>query len=118
MLMPYTSNKGGESPFVTFFGAIGVEGADIIMNLVVLTAVLSSLNSDLYSTGRILHSMAVSGSAPAVLGRMNRQGAPNMGIAVTAAVTVIGVVLNGLVPDQAFEIAINVAALGIITAWA
>ena len=117
LLLPYTAYKSGESPFVTFFGAIGVEGADIIMNLVVLTAVLSSLNAGLYSTGRILHSMAVSGSAPAVLGRMNRQGVPYMGIAVTAAVTVLGVVMNGLVPDAAFEIAMNVAALGIITAW-
>ncbi|MTH77050.1 amino acid permease [Paracoccus aestuariivivens] len=118
LLLPYTAYKSGESPFVTFFGAIGIEGADIIMNLVVLTAVLSSLNAGLYSTGRILHSMAISGSAPAALGRMNRQGVPYLGIAVTAAVTVLGVVMNGLVPDAAFEIAMNVAALGIITAWA
>ncbi|MDS9469040.1 amino acid permease [Paracoccus sp. MBLB3053] len=117
LLLPYDAFKAGESPFVTFFGAIGVEGADIIMNLVVLTAVLSSLNAGLYSTGRILHSMAVSGSAPAVLARMNSQGVPYMGIAVTAIVTVMGVILNGLVPDAAFEIAMNLAALGIITAW-
>ena len=118
LLMPTTSYAAGESPFVTFFGAIGVEGADIIMNLVVLTAVLSSLNAGLYSTGRILHSMAVSGSAPAALARMNRAGVPYMGIAVTAVVTAIGVALNAVVPEQAFEIALNVSALGIISAWA
>ncbi|MDT1062183.1 amino acid permease [Paracoccus sp. CPCC 101403] len=117
LLLPYTAYKSGESPFVTFFGAIGVEGADVIMNLVVLTAVLSSLNAGLYSTGRILHSMAVAGSAPRSLARMNRQGVPYMGIMVTAGVTVLGVILNAVVPSQAFEIAMNVAALGIITAW-
>ncbi|WP_199258647.1 amino acid permease [Paracoccus binzhouensis] len=117
LLLPYTAYKAGESPFVTFFGAIGIEGADIIMNLVVLTAVLSSLNAGLYSTGRILHSMAVSGSAPAALARMNKAGVPYMGIAVTAFVTVLGVILNAIVPAAAFEIAMNVAALGIITAW-
>ncbi|MFC3631528.1 amino acid permease [Paracoccus angustae] len=117
LLLPYTAYQGGVSPFVTFFGKIGVEGADIIMNLVVLTAVLSSLNAGLYSTGRILHSMAVSGSAPAALARMNSQGVPYGGIAVTAAVTVGGVVMNAYVPAEAFEIALNVAALGIITAW-
>lgn len=118
LLLPYTSYKAGESPFVTFFGAIGIEGADVIMNLVVLTAVLSSLNAGLYSTGRILHSMAISGSAPASLAKMNRAGVPYMGIAVTAFVTVLGVVLNAYMPSDAFEIAINVAALGLIFAWA
>lgn len=118
LLLPYTAYSAGESPFVTFFGSIGVEGADIIMNLVVLTAVLSSLNAGLYSTGRILHSMAASGSAPAALGKMNRAGVPYGGILVTAAVTVLGVALNAVVPSQAFEIALNMAALGIISAWA
>ncbi|KQQ61566.1 MULTISPECIES: amino acid permease [Rhizobium/Agrobacterium group] len=117
LLLPYTAYKAGESPFVTFFGSIGIEGADIIMNLVVLTAVLSSLNAGLYSTGRILHSMAVSGSAPAALAKMNKAGVPYGGIAVTAVVTVIGVILNAIVPSAAFEIALNVAALGIICAW-
>ncbi len=117
LLLPYTAYKAGESPFVTFFGSIGVEGADIIMNLVVLTAVLSSLNAGLYSTGRILHSMAVSGSAPAALAKMNKAGVPYGGIAVTAVVTVIGVILNAIVPAAAFEIALNLSALGIICAW-
>lgn len=117
LLLPYTAYKAGESPFVTFFGSIGIEGADIIMNLVVLTAVLSSLNAGLYSTGRILHSMAVSGSAPAALAKMNKAGVPYGGIAVTAVVTVIGVILNAIIPSAAFEIALNVAALGIICAW-
>ncbi|MDB6452973.1 amino acid permease [Falsirhodobacter sp. 20TX0035] len=117
LLLPHTAYVSGQSPFVTFFGRIGVQGADVIMNLVVLTAVISSLNAGLYSTGRILHSMAMSGSAPAALARMNRAGVPYGGIAVTAAVTVLGVALNAVVPAAAFEIALNVAALGIITAW-
>ncbi|MHA7270680.1 amino acid permease [Arthrobacter sp. HLT1-20] len=59
LLLPYTAYKAGESPFVTFFGSIGVDGIDAIMNLVVLTAAMSSLNAGLYSTGRILRSMAL-----------------------------------------------------------
>ncbi len=64
LLLPYTSYEKGVSPFVTFFGSIGIQGVDVIMNLVVLTAALSSLNAGLYSTGRILRSMSVNGSAP------------------------------------------------------
>lgn len=117
LLLPYTAYKAGESPFVTFFGSIGVEGVDSIMNLVVLTAAMSSLNAGLYSTGRILRSMSMSGSAPEFAGRMNKRGVPYGGIALTAAVAGLGVLLNALVPASAFEIVLNVASLGIISAW-
>jgi len=117
LLLPYTAYKAGESPFVTFFGSIGVAGMDTVMNLVVLTAALSSLNAGLYSTGRILRSMSLAGSAPRFAGRMNHAGVPYGGIVLTAAVAVLGVVLNALVPAQAFEIVLNIASIGIISAW-
>ena len=118
LLLPYSMYRAGESPFVTFFGSIGVQGADAIMNLVVLTAALSSLNAGLYSTGRILHSMAANGSAPRYAGRMSKAGVPYGGIAITAVVTLLGVGLNAVVPSSAFEIVLNVAALGILASWA
>ncbi|WP_323960664.1 amino acid permease [Arthrobacter sp. JZ12] len=117
LLLPYTAYKAGESPFVTFFGSIGVGGVDAIMNLVVLTAALSSLNAGLYSTGRIMRSMAVTGSAPKFAGRMNRAGVPYGGIALTAVVACLGVALNAIVPADAFEIVLNIASLGIISTW-
>jgi L-asparagine permease len=117
LLLPYTAYKAGESPFVTFFGTIGVAGVDAIMNLVVLTAALSSLNAGLYSTGRIMRSMSVSGSAPKFAGRMNKSGVPYGGIALTAVVALLGVALNAIVPAKAFEIVLNAAAIGIISAW-
>ena len=85
---------------MTFFGSIGVDGVDAIMNLVVLTAALSSLNAGLYSTGRIMRSMSVSGSAPKFAGRMNKSGVPYGGIALTAGVAGLGVILNALVPPR------------------
>jgi L-asparagine permease len=118
LLAPYTAYRAGESPFVTFFDSIGVTGVGSVMNLVVLTAALSSLNAGLYSTGRILRSMAINGAAPAFAARMNKAGVPYGGIAITGAVTLLGVALNAVVPEEAFEIVLNVAALGIIAAWA
>ena len=118
LLLPYTSYEKGVSPFVTFFGSIGIQGVDVIMNLVVLTAALSSLNAGLYSTGRILRSMSVNGSAPKFASRMNKAGVPYGGIAITAGVSLLGVPLNYLVPAQAFEIVLNVASVGIVMTWA
>ena len=118
LLLPYTSYSADESPFVTFFNKIGIEGAGPLMNIVVLTAAFSSLNAGLYSTGRILRSMAMNGSAPRFTARMSRRGVPYGGILLTASIGLLGVLLNGLVPGMAFEIVLNVASLGILSSWA
>lgn len=118
LLLPYGDYSAGESPFVTFFAKIGIEGGGTVMNLVVLTAAFSSLNAGLYSTGRILRSMAVNGSAPKFTGAMSRRGVPYGGICLTASIGLLGVVLNSLVPEKAFEIVLNVASLGILSSWA
>ncbi|WP_067477299.1 amino acid permease [Nocardia amamiensis] len=118
LLLPYTAFKNGESPFVTFFSRLGLDGAGSVMNLVVLTAAFSSLNAGLYSTGRILRSMSMNGSAPTIAARMSGGGVPYVGILATGAVALIGVGLNAVVPEQAFEIVLNMSALGTIFAWA
>ncbi|MBU3707036.1 MAG: amino acid permease [Mycobacterium sp.] len=118
LLLPYTDYSASESPFVTFFTKIGIEGAGPLMNIVVLTAAFSSLNAGLYSTGRILRSMAMNGSAPRFTGVISRRGVPYGGILLTASIGLLGVLLNSVVPDRAFEIVLNVASLGILSSWA
>jgi L-asparagine permease len=117
MLMPWTAYSAGESPFVTVLSNVGVPAAGHVMNLVVLTAAMSSLNSGLYSTGRILRSMSMAGSAPRFTAAMNRSHVPYGGILLTAAVCVLGVGLNYLVPSEAFEIVLNFASIGILATW-
>jgi L-asparagine permease len=118
LLLPYTAYHAGVSPFVTFFSKAGFHGAGSLMNLVVLTAALSSLNAGLYSTGRILRSMAMSGSGPKFTAVMSKNGVPFGGILLTAGIGLFGIVLNALKPSQAFEIVLHIAATGVIVAWA
>lgn len=118
LLLPYTSYKATESPFVTFFSKIGFHGAGDVMNVVVLTAALSSLNAGLYSTGRIMHSMAASGSAPRFATRMSKNGVPYVGITMAAAICLFGIALNAVNPGEAFEIVLNIVAPGVIASWA
>ncbi|WP_382466538.1 amino acid permease [Streptomyces noursei] len=117
MLLPWNVFSANESPFVTVLSHVGIPHAGDVMNLVVLTAAMSSLNSGLYSTGRILRSMSMAGSAPKFAARMNRSQVPYGGIMLTSTVCVLGVGLNAWLPSQAFEIVINIAALGIISTW-
>lgn len=118
LLLPWNAYQAGQSPFVTFFSKLGVPYIGSVMNIVVLTAALSSLlNSQLYCTGRILRSMSMGGSAPKFMSKMSRHQVPYAGILATLAVYVVGVFLNYLVPSQVFEIVLNVASLGIIASW-
>lgn len=118
LLLPWNAYHAGQSPFVTFFSKLGIPYIGTIMNIVVLSAALSSLNSGLYSTGRILRSLSMGGSAPKFMSRMSKQQVPYAGILVTVAIYIFGVVLNYLVPSQVFEIVLNIASLGILSSWA
>ena len=62
--------------------------------------------------------MAVNGSAPKFTEVMSRNGVPYGGILLTGVITLFGVGLNAFVPEEAFEIVLEVSALGIIGGWA
>lgn len=122
LLLPASAYSGNESPFVTFFAHFGNPASAVIvagvMNLIVLSADLSGLNASLYSTGRILHSLSHSGAAPKFTARISKRGVPYGGLFLTGAAGVVGVFLNLIVPDDAFEVALNTAALGTLCGWA
>ena len=118
LVLPYTAYSTNESPFVTFFTGIGIPYAGDIIQVIVLTAALSSLNAGLYSTGRTLRSLAVAGEAPKAAAKLNRHHVPSGGIAMTAALGLLGVALNAFLPDSAFEIVMNLAGIGIAGTWA
>ncbi|MCU1645459.1 MAG: L-asparagine permease [Nocardia sp.] len=107
----------GRSPFVEVFEQIGIPGAAAIINFVLLTAALSSCNSGIYSTGRMLRSLAQREEAPARLGALSTRSVPATGIAVSAAVMVIGVAVNYFSPEKAFGYVTSVSTMGIIFVW-
>lgn len=117
LLLPNTAYVPGVSPLVTFFGAIGVSGADAIMNMVLFTAAVSSLNAGIYTTGRILRSLAITGSAPPFLMKMNKAGVPFAGIMFTTIASLTGVAMNAFLPGQAFEIAMSLTAILMLGSW-
>ena len=118
LALPYTAYSSEVSPFTTFFSGLGVPHAGDIMQVVVLTAALSSLNAGLYATGRTLRSMALVGEGPRFAARLNKNNVPAGGIIVTASLGLLGVVLNALVPKNAFEIVMSLAGIGIAGTWA
>ena len=70
------------------FTNLGVPWVGDVMNAIVLTAALSSCNSGLYSTGRVLRSLADRKEAPAFAGKMSRNHVPYGGVLFTSVVYV------------------------------
>jgi len=75
-VVPWDQIKPGVSPFAVALARIGIPWADKIMNVVVLTAVLSCLNSGIYVTSRVLFQLAAKGDAPQWLVTVNRRQVP------------------------------------------
>ena len=116
-LVPWTELDPKVSPFVFVFGKLGVPGAASVVNLVVITAAASSCNSGVFSTGRMLWTLAQRGQAPAAFAALNRQQVPAAGIHASAAVMLIGVALNYLAPERVFTIVTSVALIGTLWTW-
>ncbi|WP_406727336.1 amino acid permease [Streptomyces sp. GD-15H] len=105
------------SPFVAAFAKIGIPAGAGIVNFVVLTAALSSCNSGMYSTGRMLRTLADNGEAPRIYRRLSSTKTPALGIATSVVFMGIGVVLNYVVPEKAFGYVTSIATGAAIWTW-
>ncbi len=115
-ILPTTEYTAGTSPFVTVFDRLGMTWMSALIQAILIVAAMSSLNSGLYSTGRVLRSLGMSKQAPKFTLKMSSSGVPWAGIVMTSVVFVFGAVLNFLVPD-AFELALEAAAIGVVFTW-
>jgi amino acid transporter, AAT family len=116
-LYPWNQMSGENSPFVLIFTKVGIPAAAGIINFVVLTAALSSCNSGIFSTGRMLYTLAKDRHAPRALGQLNSRKVPARGITLSAAILLIGVLLNYVIPEKAFLYITSVATFGALWTW-
>ena len=116
-VVSWTTFTPGTSPFVAAFAQIGLPAGAGIVNFVVLTAALSSCNSGMYSTGRMLRDLALNGQGPAKLTRLSRTGLPLRGTTVSAALMLVGVWINYQWPSKAFDYVVSFATISGMWAW-
>jgi amino acid transporter, AAT family len=105
------------SPFVAAFSEVGIPYAASIMNLVVITAALSSCNADLYLTTRMLFSLSRSGYAPGWLSRLSSNGVPHRALGLSTAGMVVAILLAIYAPSRAFLMLYGVAVAGMFFVW-
>jgi GABA permease len=107
VILPWNDEEAGASPFVAAFTEMGIPYADHIMNAVVLTAVLSCLNSGMYTASRMLFVLAARREAPAQLVRVTRRGVPAIAILASSVVGFLCVIAAAISPDTIFAFLLN-----------
>src|SRR5690348_11240903 len=116
-LVPWNQLSPDTSPFVFVFQKIGIPAAASIINIVVITAAASSCNSGIFSTGRMLYSLACRGQGPRAFAAVSNRNVPAAGIHVSAAVMLIGVFLNYVVPKHVFIWVTSISLIGTLWTW-
>jgi AAT family amino acid transporter len=105
------------SPFVRAFQTVGIPFAAGIMNLVVITAALSSANTNLYLSTRMLFSLSRGQYAPGWVGRLSTKGVPHRALAVSSAGMIAAILLAVFAPKNAFLLLYGTAVSGMFYVW-
>ncbi|HET9838167.1 MAG TPA: amino acid permease [Candidatus Angelobacter sp.] len=112
-----SSSKISASPFVAAFAAARIPYAAVIMNFVVLTAALSSVNTNLYLSTRMLFSLGRGGYAPAWLGQVSGNGVPHRALAASTAGIIAAILLAIFYRKNAFFLLYGSAVAGMLFVW-
>jgi amino acid transporter, AAT family len=117
--VPWTATGvqvAAQSPFVTVFQRSGIRHAAGIMNFVVISAALSSMNTDIYLCSRMLFSLARGHYAPQPLGNLSRRGVPVAAVLLSGAGIVLAAAASVLTPN-AYGYLLGVALFAAILVW-
>jgi GABA permease len=105
-ILPW-NDAGIAQPYVSALQKLHIPGAPHIMNAVILTAVLSALNSGLFASSRMLLAMAQRGDAPAGLTKLSSRGVPMWAILTGTAFGYCAVIMSYVSPDGVFAFLVN-----------
>jgi L-asparagine transporter-like permease len=105
------------SPFVVAFAAAHIPFAAAIMNFVVLTAALSSVNTNLYLSTRMLFSLGEAGYAPPWIGKVSRNGVPHRALLASTGGIMAAILLAIFAPRNAFLKLYGSAVAGMLFVW-
>jgi GABA permease len=104
---PWNKVVSGESPFTLALNTMQVPWAGAVMSGIILTAVLSCLNSAFYVSSRVLFILAERGDAPQSLVRLNERRVPVMSVLIGAAAGFLGILAATLAPQQVFDFLVS-----------
>jgi GABA permease len=106
-VIPWNTVRSGESPFTLALNTMHVPWAGTIMSAIILTAVLSCLNSAFYVSSRVLFILAARGDAPQALVRLNARRVPVASVLIGAAAGFLGIIAATEAPQMVFDFLVS-----------
>ncbi|WP_372821897.1 amino acid permease [Pseudomonas parafulva] len=116
-LYPWPQIGTQGSPFVQIFSNLGIGSAAAVLNVVVISAAVSAINSDIFGAGRMMYGLAEQGQAPRGFAQLSRHGVPWLTVLVMGAALLLGVLLNYLIPEDVFLLIASIATFATVWVW-
>ena len=116
-LVPWQRYTANVSPFIVALKSTAIPDASFAMNLVLLFAVLSTMNAALYSNVRVLYRLAKDRQAPSWLGTLNRRGQPTHAIWASAGLLAFTIALAYALPKQAYSYLVTATGFQAMFIW-
>ncbi|MFF1398274.1 amino acid permease [Streptomyces sp. NPDC058287] len=117
-LLPWNDKSiAKDGSYVAALNSIGIPHAGQVMNVIVLTAVLSCLNSGLYTASRMAFSLGQRGDAPKAFAKTNKRGVPQAAILGSVVFGFVAVWFNYQWPDTVFNFLLNSSGAVALFVW-
>ncbi|MFH9614929.1 amino acid permease [Streptomyces pratensis] len=117
-LVPWDDPEVAEvGPFYAMLDNLGISGAAEIMNVVILIALLSAMNANIYGSSRMARSLVARGQGPKVLGRISPSGVPRNAVLASSVFGFLCVLLSYWRPDDVFPWLLNMIGAVILVVW-
>jgi len=117
-IYPWNSINPDNSPFVQVFAAVGIAAAASIVNFVVLTSAASACNSGIFSTSRMVYSLAKENNAPESMKKLTSNQVPANATVLSAIVVLIAVIMQYIMPEGVFVLITSISTFCFIFIWA
>ncbi|ULT54970.1 amino acid permease [Neobacillus drentensis] len=116
-IYPWNAINPAKSPFVQVFVAVGIAAAAGIVNFVVLTSAASACNSAVFSTSRMVYSLAKDKNAPGSFAKLTSRKVPSNALFFSTVVILIAVILNYVMPEGVFTLITSISTVCFIFIW-
>lgn len=117
-IVPWNESGQGDSPFVRVMSATHIPGAAAIFNAIILIAALSAMNSQLFTTTRMMFTLARARQAPAIFGKLSSNAIPLPALLLSTLGVALATVIYLFYPENAFTLMVSISMFGAMFTWA
>ncbi|HWS51710.1 MAG TPA: amino acid permease [Microbacterium sp.] len=116
-VLPWNAPEVLDGPFSAVLATLRVPGVDLVMSLIVVIALLSAMNANIYGASRMAFSLGERGLAPLVATRTSGKGVPYVAVLASVAFGFVTVGLNWAFPDVILPALLNVVGSTLLVIW-